>query len=632
MAPESTDSQQAERQSTLGRIGQLLLKLLGFFVILEPIWMLLPFAGFLYGSGLRIQVLARHSETAWLTHFVFPVLTLGLTGPVLVVVGFLIFLVGAGQIYMAKLRRSGLVTGGLYRYIRHPQYTALTLFGVGLLLAWGRAIMFLAFFLMMFLYYFLAKSEERNCVRLFGKEYEAYRERVSFCFPGDRALGKLWARVAASVPLPRPLKVAAAFALTMLLAFGLMGLIRAVRMRLRTVPFLATTVPLAAPGDAPAPALEAWEGRTAGVPFVATERVLVVRGPWRNASAPGFAEAVLRRSLRSAALADFLGFLDEASRDVAIVFCAPLTPPEDGAAVGERFLPKDSLRRGPEPDPDGPDRARLVVMRCELSEGAALADALGDKSKRRISQAAIAWVDLSRPDDQDIVVKGPNTMGRPGGPVPQEMAEERWDYLTATLAEREAIVRKPLSRPTRPVAAPSAATDLILVQAPILRTRIEPSGWFGHAQAHGSAGPSAGRENRFARDILDRLAASPAFRERLKRSNAGGDVVPVAFPRPGPNWYREYHVRYTQAADGTWARGGGTPQVSVFVMLVRREPGLPDAALFDESQRARRELLGAFTAELDFALEPPDDPVHEIAIIGPRRDLEERWTFFLSGL
>ncbi len=160
------------RRGLAARTGRLLLKALAFFVILEPIWMLLPFAGFLYGSGLHIQTLSRHPETAWLTHFVFPVLTLGPVGPLLVVLGLLLFLAGAVQVYSAKIRRKGLVTGGLYAFVRHPQYTALTLFATGLLLAWGRVMMFLAFFLMMFLYYHLARSEERRCRARFGEAYE----------------------------------------------------------------------------------------------------------------------------------------------------------------------------------------------------------------------------------------------------------------------------------------------------------------------------------------------------------------------------------------------------------------------------------------------------------------------------
>jgi len=607
----------------LAGVGQCLLRILGFFVILEPIWMLLPFAGFLYGSGLQIQNLARHPHTAWLTHFVFPVLTLGMTGPVLVVMGFLVFLVGAGQIYSAKLFRKGMVTGGLYAFVRHPQYTALTLFGLGLLLAWGRAMMFLAFFVMMYLYYFLAKSEERKCIELFGEQYEAYRRRTSCCIPGDRVIGRLLGRL--PMPsMPRPLAIASSFVLTMLLAFSLMWLITTLRIRARIVPFMTTTVVLGEPdaGTEPSPALT--EGRTAGISFVTSGQILVVRGPWRNAAAPGFAETVLRRSLRSPALGELLAFPEEASREVAIMFCAPYTPPENDDGVGKQFMPQGGKRRGPVPDPDGPDRARIMVMRCELADGATITDALSDKSRRRILKAAMTWVDVSSPETEDIVVKGPNAIGRPGAPLPEAIGEERWDYLIAQIDERESLVDKPPATPSRPVAQPSPSTELILVQAPILRTRIEPGALHQHVDTGG--------KNLFAMDIRDRLAASPSFRERLKRCGVGAEIVPVAFPRPGPNWYREHHVRYKATEEGDWQSYGTKPQVSVFVMLVRIKPGLDYEALFDATRRSERTIQGAFIADVDFAIQPPADSVHEITIVGPRRDLEERWKFFLSGL
>jgi len=618
------------RRGLLGRIAQFPLKVLAIFVILEPIWMLLPFAGFLYGSGLQIQVLARHSQTAWLTHFVFPVLTLGLTGPVMVVVGFGIFLVGAGQIYWAKFRKTGMVTRGLYRWVRHPQYTALTLFGVGLLLAWGRAIMFLAFFGMMFLYYYLAKDEERRCVALFGAEYEAYRDRTSFCFPGDKALTRLLGRLPA-VPLWKPLRPVAVFILTAALAMGLLWLISTIRIHTRTVPFMTTAVKFGPLPKWVTAGPDLRGGRAGGVPFVVSEdrRVLVVRGPWRNASAPGFAETVLRRVLVSDALAEFLEFLDEPSRngkppEVAIIFCTPLTPPKGDAAPGERFMPKDSHRRGPEPDPDGPDRIRLILMRCAPAAGATIIDAVTDKAKRTVRTFCIAKADLSRADDRDIVINEPRQPG------PGFSGDGPWDRVMTQLAQRESLLPKPKNTPLRDLPRPSESTDLILVQAPVLRTRIQPESWFGRGPGPDPSGKP--EENHFARDILNTLASSASFRQRLRRFGAGGELVPVVFPRPGPNWYRQHRVSYHQAGDGRWERRGAKPQISVFVMLVRRAEGIAHETLFDESRRDRRNLLGAFIAELDFGIEPPADPVHEIVIIGPRRDLEERWTFFLSGL
>lgn len=523
-----------------------LLKALGFFVILEPVWMLLPFAGFLYGSVLQIENLNRNPKTAWLTHFVFPILTGGWLGPALVVLGLVLFCIGAGQIYWAKWRRSGLVSKGLYRFVRHPQYIALTFLGLGILLTWGRAIMFLSFFLMMFLYYYLAKSEERICIRLFGADYERYRERTSFIFPGDRALRGLLPRI-------HPIL---AFVATAAVCFGLICLIDTIKVRLRHVPFLMATVRL--PVSPVGPALTA--GEAAGVPFVQSDKVLVTRGPYRNAAVTGFAEAVLRRLGLSTSLKEFVD-----GSDSLFVFCAPIEKPDDNTAV-----------RGPAPDPHGPDRVRLIMMRCRLADGATLADALADKSKRKILRGCIAPINLALPESADFV-EGKLTMPGPGFP-----GEERWDYLLKQFAAQSPM----------PVATASTAetATLVVVQAPILRTRIDPG---------------------FAVQIRDRLAASPEFLDRLRKVGAGGEIVAVAFPRPGPNWYREHHRK---------------PQVSVFVILAKL---LASATLDDLFTPGKRDLVGAFIVETDFQRE---DFVGEITTIGLKRDLEERWRFFLSGV
>ena len=582
------DASRAERQSLLGRAGEVALKILGLFVILEPIWMLLPFAGFLYGSVLHIQTLNQNPRTAWLTHFVFPVLTGGWLGPALVVVGFAIFLVGAGQIYWAKFRRSGLVTRGLYRFVRHPQYIALTLFGVGILLTWGRTITFLAFFAMMFLYYYLAKSEERACIRLFGEAYERYRERTSFIFPGDRRLRTLRERLP-RLGLPAAVRVIGAFVVTMAVCFGLMWLIGAIKQGARTVPHLTLTVPLGPPAEAATPSgIEAGEAprageRSGGVPFVRSGRLAVARGPYRNAWASGFAERVLLRLRHSKQLAGFLAFLDGPGGDVAIVFCGPLERPETPGRPG-MHAGGGPGGRGPAPDPAGPDRVRLILMRCTLAEGATIADALADKSKRQIRGGCIAPVNLARPEGEDLV-EGAATVAGPGFP-----GEARWEFFLKQFA-----TQPPSAHRAAALAVPGQAESatLVVVQAPILRTRIDPA---------------------FAEEVRDRLAASPRLRDQLRKSGAGAGIVAVAFPRPGPNWYREHH---------------GKPQVSVFVILAKLAEGADTAALF---RPGGRQLLSAFTAEMDFKIEPPADSVGEITMIGPWRDLEERWDFFLSGV
>lgn len=231
---DNSKSPPDDRSRSQKAIGWLL-KVATFFVILEPIWMLLPFAGFLYGSVMHIQLLSRDPSTAWLVHFVLPTHTLFPAGLILMAVGFSIFLVGAVQIYAAKIHKRGLVTGGIYRKFRHPQYLSLTLFGVGILLTWGRFITYIAFFIMMWLYYFLSKSEERKCRSLFGKQYEAYRRNTWFLFPGERRLIDLLPKSIHSF-LPTWAKVSISFVLVIGLSIGSGLLIQHIKRELRPHP------------------------------------------------------------------------------------------------------------------------------------------------------------------------------------------------------------------------------------------------------------------------------------------------------------------------------------------------------------------------------------------------------------
>jgi protein-S-isoprenylcysteine O-methyltransferase Ste14 len=75
-----------------------------------------------------------------------------------------------------------LVTDGLYRYVRHPLYTA------GLLFIWLIPVMtwnLLALIIGLTAYIFIgAFFEERKLLREFGEEYAAYRRRTPMLVPG----------------------------------------------------------------------------------------------------------------------------------------------------------------------------------------------------------------------------------------------------------------------------------------------------------------------------------------------------------------------------------------------------------------------------------------------------------------
>lgn len=253
-------SENTDKKPVGFRILDIILKTGSFFIILEPVWMLLPFAGFLYGSVMHIKMLSSNPYTSWLVHFVLPTHTLFPLGLILIFSGFLIFLVGAFQIYSAKLLKKGMVTTGIYRKFRHPQYVALTLFGIGIILTWGRFITFIAFFIMLWLYYFLSKSEEKKCSELFGQEYEDYRSKTHFLFPGERAFFSITGK-APLFNLPKWAAVIISFLIVLSLSIGTGFLIKEIRAEFRNrLPVLEG-------------ALELSDGSTNKVKF------LMIKGP-----------------------------------------------------------------------------------------------------------------------------------------------------------------------------------------------------------------------------------------------------------------------------------------------------------------------------------------------------------------
>ena len=89
--------------------------------------------------------------------------------------------VGLRQI-LEGLRPSGLVTGGLYGYVRHPLYTA------GLLFLWLTPVMsinMLTVYLGLTAYILIgAWFEERKLLREFGSAYAEYRRKTPMLIPG----------------------------------------------------------------------------------------------------------------------------------------------------------------------------------------------------------------------------------------------------------------------------------------------------------------------------------------------------------------------------------------------------------------------------------------------------------------
>jgi protein-S-isoprenylcysteine O-methyltransferase Ste14 len=74
--------------------------------------------------------------------------------------------------------------GGLYRLVRHPQYTGLfiALFGEGVV-HWPTIFSVGVFPIIVLAYTLLARREERQMVARFGDAYRAYRRQVPMFLP-----------------------------------------------------------------------------------------------------------------------------------------------------------------------------------------------------------------------------------------------------------------------------------------------------------------------------------------------------------------------------------------------------------------------------------------------------------------
>ena len=190
-------------------------------IVLEILFMVSPFAAYYYSIyATPLNALQEFQSTAWLTMYILPHFTyseswlangLILISWPLILIGIVLFVLGFCQIYWSKFTAKGAVEVGLYRFVRHPQYVALAIIGLGTSLYWSRFIVVIAFVSMLCIYYFLARVEENVCIVKFGQPYRDYMDRTGMFLPRSwearwRALGirlpnKKWLRHAVTVAL-----------------------------------------------------------------------------------------------------------------------------------------------------------------------------------------------------------------------------------------------------------------------------------------------------------------------------------------------------------------------------------------------------------------------------------------------
>ena len=155
----------------------------GFYTLIafEFFYMASPFGVYFYSVyGPGLDGLQNFGLSGWTIWFFLPHLVEETRSPLVNVAqnlgvalffgGLLGFAVGAFQVYRAKLKRTEAVMGGLYRHIRHPQYLALMVASVGMLLVWPRFLVLFSTGFVCLAYIWLAKTEEKICLN----QYDGY--------------------------------------------------------------------------------------------------------------------------------------------------------------------------------------------------------------------------------------------------------------------------------------------------------------------------------------------------------------------------------------------------------------------------------------------------------------------------
>lgn len=106
-----------------------------------------------------------------------------LVGYTLVFLGIGLFIQGWRQVYRAR-QQEELVTDSLYRFVRHPQYTGLflALFGEGIV-HWPTIFSVALFPVIVVMFTWLARREERDMREQFGEQYRRYQQRTPMFVP-----------------------------------------------------------------------------------------------------------------------------------------------------------------------------------------------------------------------------------------------------------------------------------------------------------------------------------------------------------------------------------------------------------------------------------------------------------------
>lgn len=106
-----------------------------------------------------------------------------LIGYLIIGIGALLILAGWKKIYQGK---GSLVTDGIYKHVRHPQYAGIILITIGMIVHWPTLFTLLLWPVLTLAYYKLAKREEKELEIKLGKPYRQYLQETPMFIPRKR--------------------------------------------------------------------------------------------------------------------------------------------------------------------------------------------------------------------------------------------------------------------------------------------------------------------------------------------------------------------------------------------------------------------------------------------------------------
>ncbi len=144
------------------------------------------FSGWLSSKYPNLDLYSHNSGHLWDTllgwkfdpHFSpFHILSIAL-----IAFGFLL-LVNSWRVLYKAQRKRNIATSGPYSYVRHPQYAGFIMIMLGFLFQWPTLLTLIMFPILLIMYLRLAKTEERESLRISGNRYKEYMKRTPAFIP-----------------------------------------------------------------------------------------------------------------------------------------------------------------------------------------------------------------------------------------------------------------------------------------------------------------------------------------------------------------------------------------------------------------------------------------------------------------